>query len=140
MVYSNFTPRSDRLARVIKDQWESKIVFAGLQALLIKFFIGEFTEKFFSLPKEEAVGAFVRRMKTSLGEGAVDSSHIAALHDLGYLPIVIKALPEGSHVPMQVPVMTIGRYPPRILLAYQCIRDCSFHVPLEAMHKCDHCV
>ena len=107
MVYSNFTPRSDRLARVIKDQWESKIVFAGLQALLIKFFIGEFTEKFFSLPKEEAVGAFVRRMKTSLGEGAVDSSHIAALHDLGYLPIVIKALPEGSHVPMQVPVMTI---------------------------------
>jgi len=36
-----------------------------------------------------------------------DVSHIEALHDLGYLPIIVKALPEGSSVPMKVPVLTI---------------------------------
>jgi nicotinamide phosphoribosyltransferase len=36
-----------------------------------------------------------------------DVSHFEALWDLQYLPIAIKALPEGSLVPMKVPVLTI---------------------------------
>ena len=36
-----------------------------------------------------------------------DSSHIAELHDLGYLPIKIKALDEGTLVPFRVPMLTI---------------------------------
>jgi len=36
-----------------------------------------------------------------------DVSHIEALWDLGYLPIKMKALPEGTTVPMGVPVLTI---------------------------------
>ena len=36
-----------------------------------------------------------------------DVSHIEALWDLGYLPIEVKALPEGTTVPMGVPVLTI---------------------------------
>lgn len=107
MVYSNFTPRSDRLARVIREQWGGKIVFAGLQALLIQFFVREFNEKFFSQPKEKVVKAFARRMLTSLGPNNIGTKHIEDLHDLGYLPIHIKALPEGSHVPMKVPVLTV---------------------------------
>lgn len=107
MVYSNFTPRSDRLANVLRNQWEGKIVFAGLQALLIQFFIREFNDKFFNQPKEKVVKAFARRMLTSLGPNNIGTSHIEALHDLGYLPICVKALPEGSRVPMKVPVMTI---------------------------------
>jgi nicotinamide phosphoribosyltransferase len=34
-------------------------------------------------------------------------THFEALHDLGCLPIAVKALPEGSLVPMKVPVLTI---------------------------------
>src|SRR5206468_8005232 len=41
------------------------------------------------------------------GPNAVDVAHIAALHDLGYLPLLIKALPEGSRVDLRVPMMTI---------------------------------
>ncbi len=37
----------------------------------------------------------------------MDVSHIEALHDLGYLPLHIKALPEGSFVPYRVPLLTI---------------------------------
>ena len=42
------------------------------------------------------MAAYKRRMDSSLGEGAVPVDHIEALHDLGYLPLRIKALPEGS--------------------------------------------
>jgi nicotinamide phosphoribosyltransferase len=37
----------------------------------------------------------------------VDASHIAALHDLGYLPIRIRAVKEGTLVPMRVPMLVI---------------------------------
>jgi nicotinamide phosphoribosyltransferase len=33
--------------------------------------------------------------------------HLEKLHDLGYLPIEIKALPEGSKVPIKVPCLTV---------------------------------
>ena len=39
--------------------------------------------------------------------GAVPVDHIAALHDLGYLPVRIKALPEGSRVNIKVPLFTV---------------------------------
>ncbi|MEO1029747.1 MAG: nicotinate phosphoribosyltransferase, partial [Pseudomonadota bacterium] len=48
-----------------------------------------------------------RRMDTSLGPGAIPIGHIAELHDLGYLPIRIKALPEGARVNIKVPMLTI---------------------------------
>lgn len=35
------------------------------------------------------------------------ADHIGALHDLGYLPVLIKALPEGSRVNMRVALWTI---------------------------------
>jgi nicotinamide phosphoribosyltransferase len=50
---------------------------------------------------------YKRRMDTSLGAGAVPVEHIEALHDLGYLPICVKALPEGSLVPIKVPALVI---------------------------------
>ncbi len=44
--------------------------------------------------------------------GGINSDHIAALHDLQYLPLHIKALPEGSFVPYGVPVLTIRNTKP----------------------------
>jgi nicotinamide phosphoribosyltransferase len=41
-----------------------------------------------------------------------DVSHIEALWDLGYLPIKVKAIKEGTFVPYGVPVLTIvNTYP-----------------------------
>ena len=37
-------------------------------------------------------------MDNSLGKDSIPVEHIAALHDLGYLPLLIKALPEGTIV------------------------------------------
>ena len=46
-------------------------------------------------------------MDTSLGPDSVSVSELEALHNLGFLPIRIKALPEGSRCNIKVPVLTI---------------------------------
>jgi nicotinamide phosphoribosyltransferase len=65
-----------------------------------------FEKEFFSKPKDEVCGEMKRELSMYLGTD-YDVSHFEALHDLGYLPIAVKALPEGSLVPMKVPVLTI---------------------------------
>lgn len=50
---------------------------------------------------------FYRRVNNFVGIESVGYRHIEALYDLGYLPIRIKALPEGSVCPIRVPMMTI---------------------------------
>lgn len=106
-VYSNFTPRSSRLARVLRQYYDEKVVFFGLQGFIKWFLIDTWNSEFFNRPKDKVVAKYKRRMDTSLGVGAVPVDHIEALHDLGYLPIKIKALPEGSRVNIKVPMFTI---------------------------------
>ncbi len=101
LVYSNLTPRKSRSADV------DEIVFFGLQYFVKEYLIRQFDEEFFQRPKEEVVKAYARRMDFYLGKDSIPYDHIAALHELGYLPLEIKALPEGSMVPMRVPIFTI---------------------------------
>lgn len=109
-VYSNFTPRSDRLAPVLRvgpAAFDGKIVFFGLQGFILDILIESFNSEFFKLPKAKAVARYRRRMDNALGPGAVPVDHIEALHDLGYLPLHVKALPEGSLVDIKVPPFTV---------------------------------
>lgn len=101
LVYSNLTPRKSRNDEV------QEIVFFGLQYFVKEYLIRQFDELFFKLPKEQVIRSYARRMDHYLGKDSITYDHIAALHDLGYLPLEIKALPEGSLVPMRVPVFTI---------------------------------
>lgn len=107
LVYSNFTPRSDRLAPVLSQFWDGKIVWFGMQYFMADYLIGEWNEEFFTRDKESVCNYFKRRMDNALGPDAVSSKELEDLHDLGYLPIEIKSLPEGSRVNMKVPVFTI---------------------------------
>lgn len=107
MIYSNFTPRSNRLAPSAGAKKPEKILWYGLQGFIKSFLIEAFHYGFFSKPKAVVVSEYKRRVDMSLGEGVVGTEHIAALWDLGYLPIEIKALPEGSLVDIKVPVLTI---------------------------------
>lgn len=105
-VYANFTCRSDKWANVLPD-FDHKVVLFGLQAVCKWLLIDLWNETFFKRPKAEVVERYKRRMDGSLGVGAVPVDHIAALHDLGYLPLLIKALPEGSRVDIRVPLFTL---------------------------------
>lgn len=103
MVYSNWTPRS---CKYFPEAEDGAVVF-GLQYLIKEYLIKQFNENFFNLPKEQAVKEFHDRVDSFVGIANVGTAHIEALHDLGYLPIEIKALPEGSVCPIRVPWMTI---------------------------------
>lgn len=105
-VYSNFTPRSGKLAPVL-ETYDDKVVFFGLQGFIKQFLIETWNDSFFNQPKDKIVKAYKKRMDASLGADAIPVDHIEALHDLGYLPIRIKALPEGSRVNMRVPMLTV---------------------------------
>lgn len=100
-IYSNFTPRKTRMSGV------DGIVWFSLTAFIKDFIIKEFNETFFQRDKQEVVAAYKRRLNNALPGNNIDFSHIEALHDLGYLPVTIKSLPEGSFVKFGVPVLTI---------------------------------
>ena len=101
LVYSNFTPRSNKYAPKGCDN----VVSFG-QQMIMKQIHEAFQNEFFSKPKEEVCGEMKRELSLYLGTD-YDVSHFEALHDLGYLPINVKGIEEGTLVPMRVPVLTI---------------------------------
>lgn len=105
VIYSNFTPRSAKLFSV--KGFDNRVVNFGLQGVLIWFLQDLWNESFFKQPKEKVIARYKRRMDGMLGAGVVPVDGFEALHDLGYLPVVIKALPEGALVDIKVPLFTI---------------------------------
>lgn len=101
LVYSNFTPRSNKYAPKGCDE----VVSFG-QQMMMKIIHDSFEKDFFSQPKEEVCGEMKRELSMYLNSD-YDVSHFEALHDLGYLPIKVKAIQEGTLVPMKIPVLTI---------------------------------
>lgn len=101
-VYSNWTPRSCQYFPEAKDG----VVVFGIQYFIKEYLLDRMNQEFFNKPKNEAVAYFARRVNTFLGPNQVGTAHIEALHDLGYLPIEIKALPEGTLCPIKVPALT----------------------------------
>lgn len=98
---SYFTPRMSRVKR-----WD-KVVMFGLQGFIKTYLIDYFNEEFFDKPFEEIIYEYKRIMDASLGKDAYKIDKIESLHKLGYLPIEIVALPEGTIVPMHVPMFGI---------------------------------
>jgi nicotinamide phosphoribosyltransferase len=107
MVYSNFTPRKGR-PEVPGDG----IIFFGLQYFIKEYLIDQFVRNFFHPPLDQVLKAYKRRMDSYLGPDSVTLEHIEHLYRYQYLPLRIKALPEGSFVPYGVPVLTIQNTEP----------------------------
>ena len=112
LVYANGTPRSARWANLGPD-YDNKVVFQGLQGVIQWMIIDLWNETFFKLPKEVAVARYKRRVDSALGPGAATGENFAELHDLGYMPLRIKALPEGSRVNLRVPFYTVCNTKPQ---------------------------
>ncbi len=101
LVYSNLTPRKSR------DAESEGIIFFGLQYFIKEYLQNQFNDEFFKQPKEKVLQHYKTRIDNYLGKDSITYDHIEQLHDVGYLPIEIKALPEGAYSPMKVPVLTI---------------------------------
>lgn len=102
VVYSTWTPRSGKHAPMI-----DKAVAFGFQGFVQEYLVEFFNENFFGREKEDVVNEYARVIKNCLFVPEPDTSHIEALHDLGYLPLKINAVDEGTKVPFRVPMLTI---------------------------------
>ena len=98
-VYSNWTARGTRIKEV------KEVTFFGLQYAL-KRLTDEF-ERFFSADVEDVCSEYQAMLDSYLGPNDIGTDHVRALHELGYLPLRFKALPEGTAVPLRVPMLTV---------------------------------
>lgn len=103
-VFSNWTPRKSRIDGI------DEVVFFGLQYYVLEYLVARWNREFFERPKAEVLDRYRRRMANAGIDIGVD--HIEALHDLGYLPIEIRALPEGTAVPIGIPMFVMWNTEP----------------------------
>ena len=104
MVYGNLTPRSNRLFKA-PSGYDGKMIVLGTHAAIQEIHTN--WNRFFKMNKDEAISIYMGIVNSALGEGTVSPERMSDLHDLGYLPIRVKSLEEGSRVNMKIPVMTI---------------------------------
>lgn len=109
-LYSNLTPRKSRISDI------NGVVVFGIQHFVLEYLIKQFNTEFFLTRlrgiKISTMANFIQMRKREIIETyqrhcPVDTAHIEALWDLGYLPIEIKSLNEGTICPIGVPLMTI---------------------------------
>lgn len=100
VVYSNFTPRSNKYAPKGNN---GKILNFGHQ-YAIRFIVEHFNENFFNVDKEVVLKDIKDNFSAYLGT-EYDTKHIEELHDLGYLPLEIRTLDEGTESAIKIPVL-----------------------------------
>ena len=98
---SYFTPRMSRV-----KMWNEVVMFE-LQGFCEEYLIDYFNDNFFKKDFLEVITQYERIMDAALGKGAYGIEKIKQLWRVGYLPIEIRALPEGTLVPMHVPMFAI---------------------------------
>lgn len=101
-IYSNFTARSTRVGGA------DSCVFFGLQHFLQDRLTDLANQTFFSRPRSDVLYDYQKMLDNCLGpDNNVGTEHIGALHDLQYIPLEFRALPEGTKVPFRMPMLTI---------------------------------
>lgn len=100
-IVSYLTPRGSRL------EGQDKLIHFGLQAFIKEFLIENFNKNFFEKPFEEVTEEYFRIIDNTLGSQGYDKEMIRNLHRLGYLPIEISAVPEGTRIPVKVPMIEL---------------------------------
>ena len=99
---SYWTPRMTRIEGI------NKVVMFGLQGLIKEHLIDAFENHFFGRPWEELEAEYKRVIAHTMTEQAADTTEMKKLYDLGYLPIQIKAVAEGTRVNIKTPMFEIS--------------------------------
>jgi nicotinamide phosphoribosyltransferase len=101
LVYSNFTPRNVKYM----DEQAKDIVVFGIQYTM-KYIHELYNKNFFNRKKSDVIGEAKSYYSSYLGTD-YDVSHFESLYDLGYLPINVKGLEEGTIIKEKIPILTI---------------------------------
>lgn len=103
LVYSNFTPRS--IYRGTVREIPPVVVMFGLKRFLTDL-VADW-DVFFRSDIDVVAPAYKARVEQFAGVEDFNVDHIYALHKIGYLPLEIKAIPEGALGLIGQPVITV---------------------------------
>lgn len=106
-VYSNFTPRSLSHSPIPAKFDNGKITVMGTSSVLQEL-VDLWNKEFFDKPKEEVVTEFLKEIQPFIGPNVFNEDRLNDLHDLGFLPIQVKALPEGTQTLPKIPHFVIS--------------------------------
>lgn len=95
LIFSNLTPRNDKNFAHYADKNARGVIVLGLRRMVMDSMVGMW-KKFFKMKREAAVKKFARMSKNALGAAAPSAECWGELHDLGYLPVEIRALRKDS--------------------------------------------
>ena len=105
-IYENFTSRSGKLSNIPNSLCGDRVVCVGMQRFLMSHFVERWNQTFFMLDKSNAIRQ-AKRILDAYFSSDYDMTKFEELHDLGYLPIRVKSLEEGTLVPYGVPMFTM---------------------------------
>lgn len=90
-----------RMSRIPKEMYGDKLTVFGIQSFVKDFLIERFNETFFNVPLEEAMAEYNEIIGPTFPIKYVNTGKFEALHKLGYLPIEVGCLAEGTRVPIR---------------------------------------
>jgi nicotinamide phosphoribosyltransferase len=106
-VVSNFTPRSESHLKVPEKYKRNKIVWFGALALFLQELNYVWRTTFFERSWADLEKEVIALYGPFCGPNGYKATRLKRLWALGYLPLEIKALPEGTHVPIGIPVVSV---------------------------------
>lgn len=106
---SYYTPRMSRLGDT------DKVTLFGLQAFIQEYLIEAFSDHFFNVPFDSVLKEYNRVLGATIGTKGVGEKRLRELHDLGYLPLQVRAIPEGTRTNIRVPQIEISNTHPNFV-------------------------
>lgn len=97
-VFSTWTARSNKN----HPGCENTVVF-GQQGFIEEYLVEFFSENFFNANIDDIERDFVRKVKAIFHPAYADFTRFRDLHRLGYLPIRVMGVPEGTVLPVGIP-------------------------------------
>lgn len=97
---SYWTPRKSRVEGV------DKVVAADIHGVVMEM-VEDFEENFFKMPWAVIAAEYNPFITNTMCEQAADTSAMKKLYDLGYLPLRIRAVDEGTRVNIGTPMFEI---------------------------------
>lgn len=98
-VYSTWTWRASRMENI------DKVVCFGLQGFVKEFLINYFDKHFFSRRRSDVIAEYSEFLKRTIGDSPENVKRAEELWELGYLPLEIRAVPEGTVLPVRSPMI-----------------------------------
>jgi nicotinamide phosphoribosyltransferase len=98
-VLANVTPRGSRI-----DGVDAFVAF-GIQAFIDD--LVALWQPFFDADEDAVCAWYEHRVAQTVGPNTVGSDHVRQLHRHGRLPLEFRLVPEGTEVPVRVPMVTV---------------------------------